>query len=335
MPSRNHYRPNASRAGRYRKLLVSPESLAPVSKNVAAVFCALDEKRSGGVLSDAEFLSYGLLTLLLCRRPDALQRSQTRNGKHILSTSPPGDFTLADFWKLLASHHVPIAHYPQNGNPEISVLTFLQGIRFRGIPDAARLALLAWLNHRYPLTLLFHVPSAPEVFALQIQGRRCVSFFRDERELTMLHHDRDVISFIVHDLIHAHTFYAQPQRARQQIGFYHWIHNIQNDHQLTRLQAESPSFLTSWEYILSDMNSYCGHLLKTLHAAFMLHAKLGEGELMWQHIINTSNLAPNEKILFQKINSPDWCHADFLHLETIFEKRAQDAIPVSSRTHPD
>ncbi len=182
------------------------------------------------------------------------------------------------------------------------------------------MALLRWLDNQYPLTLLFHIPSASEVFELQKQGGRCISFLKQAADLTTFHHERDAINFIVHDLIHAHEFYALPQRAKQQIGFYHWLDNIKHNPQLVKLQVESDEFLERWEYVLSDMNSYCGHLLKTLHAAFSICAN---SESLWKSVVDASDLEQNEKVLFNKINTAEWGETDFLHLESVLEKRFQ------------
>jgi len=314
----------ASRHGRYRKHLLAPQSLLPIAPTLEIVFNNLDQKRQAGVLSDAEFLSYGLLTLLACRRLNAFQNDKTKHRafpENDTTTRAPvaAEFTLSDFWNLLCAHNLPVSSYEKILNQQITVYRFLNRIRFRGIPDSAQMALLKWLDNQYPLTLMFHVPSATEVFELQKQGGRCISFFKRACELTEFHHHRDTLSFTVHDLIHAHEFYANPQRARQQIGFYHWLDTIKNNPELLKLQTESAEFLERWEYVLSDMNSYCGHLLKTLNAAFAIYAH----ESLWKSIVDSSDLAPQEKILFQKINSAVWNDADFLQLESVLENRWQ------------
>lgn len=309
-----------SRQGRYRKKLIDPQELLPLSQALEAVFYSLDNKRREGLLSDGEFLCYGLLTLLACRRADAFQRNTTgfRNQSTSIASTR---FNLADFWQLLSTQALPLRAYQAQLDHPIPLEHFLENIRFRGIPDSARQALLAWLHHQYPLILVFHIPSATKIFEWQKQGARCISFFKQADELVTHHHDRDAISFIIHDLIHAHEFYANPQRARQQIGFYHWLDTIRDHPCITQLQHESAKFHAAWEYVLSDMNSYGGHLLQTLHAAFTLHSPHGQGALFWQQVVEASNLNPQEKCLFQKINSPEWQDTDFLQLESILEGR--------------
>ncbi len=311
----------SSRSGRYRKLLIAPDELLPFAKKLEVIFSILDEKRKQNEINNAEFLSYGLLALLACRRNDAFQKNPVAINQSDLLNLDDRRFSMQDFFSLLQSNSLPVLPFKKWHDKKITLLLFLRHNRFRGIPDSARRALLEWLEQKYPLTLLFYVPTVAEVFSLQKQGGRCVSFFQNASEICKLHHDRDVISFIVHDLIHAHEFYSDPKRAVQQIGFYHWLDNIASNPKIQVLINQSSSFQERWEYVLSDMNSYCGHLLKTLHAAFTLHAPLGESANLWQNVVENSNLLDNEKSLFLKINSHDWADEDFFQLEKIFENK--------------
>jgi hypothetical protein len=326
----SHLAKKPSRQGRYRKSLISPECLAPIAQKLATIFEELDKNRALGILSDAEFLSYGLVTLLACRRLDAFQSNRAKTKTVVLDSIASSSFKLADLWALLVRQGLPIESYKKIFQQNISMDQFFNQIRFRGIPDSARIALLEWLNNQYPLTLFFHIPSGDEVFELQKKGGRCVTFLKQAQALTELHHERDAISFIIHDLIHAHEFYADPQRTEQQIGFYHWLDNIRNNALLKNLMEESAEFFARWEYILSDMNSYCGHLLKTLHAAFTLHAKPGEGASIWNNVVEMSDLDLEAKLLFLKINSWEWNDADFLKLESILEQYFQNHTQIVS-----
>jgi hypothetical protein len=309
----------SSRSGRYRKVLIAPEELLPFAAKLEVVFKVLDDKRKQNEINDATLLSFGLLALLACRRNDAFQKKPISINQTDSLSVYGGRFSLSDFFALLQKNNLPITAFKKWLDKKTTLLFFLQHNRFRGIPDSARQALLEWLGQKYPLTLLFHIPTVDEVFTLQKQGGRCVTFFLNTNDLCKLHHERDAISFIIHDLIHAHEFYADPKRAVQQIGFYHWLDNIASNPKLQALIKQSPSFQERWEYVLSDMNSYCGHLLKTLHAAFVLHAKPGESTILWQNIVQSSNLTTEEKILFLKINTPSWQDEDFYQLEKIFE----------------
>lgn len=324
----------ASRSGRYRKSLLPPRHLLALAGQIAAVFRALDELRVAGRLSDAEFSGYGLLTLLACRRPDAFQRHPQQPSAAVQPHNTGQPFLMGDFWQLVRSHQLLPDAYGKLLDQELSLRIFLEHIRFRGIPDSAQLALCQWLDQRYPLVLMFHIPPAPEVFDLQKRGNRCVTFLKEANELTGIHHGRDSLSFVVHDLIHAHEFYSHPQRARQQIGFYHWLDSVQQQPDLLALRAGSAAFRERWDYVLSDMNSYCGHLLKTLHAAVAIHGSSANAEDLWGRIVDFSGLDRVENALFKRINTPEWHADDFLQLESVLEKHFQACGLISGKDFP-
>lgn len=308
----------SSRSGRYRKLLIDPNDLVPFVSKLENLFADLQLKRQIRELSDAEFISFGLLALLACRRIDAFQKNPG-----ILTQTIPSNqkFLLSDFLLMLKKYDLPTEAFKKFSEFECDAFDFLKQIRFRGIPDSARQALLQWLEKKYPLHLFLYIPTVDEVFNMQKWGGRCVSFFMLSKDIIQLHHERDVISFIVHDLIHANEFYSNQERAHQQIGFYQWLDEIKDFPEIKNLISKSNGFKERWEYLLSDMNSYCGHLLKTLHAAIIIHLPDPENHDLWKIIIDKSCLSDSEKSLFLKINSFDWIDEEYLALETIFDNK--------------
>jgi hypothetical protein len=308
----------SSRSGRYRKLLIAPEELTPFASKLEALFNDLQIKRQTREISDAEFLSYGLLALLACRRIDAFQKNPGALTQTIANRQK---LMLIDFFLLLKKYDLPNAAFKKFTELNGDAFDFLKQIRFRGIPDSARQALLQWLEKKYPLHLFLYIPTVGEVFNMQKWGGRCVSFFIQSKDIIKLHHDRDVISFIVHDLIHAHEFYSNQERANQQIGFYQWLDEIKDFSEIQNLISKSKGFRERWEYLLSDMNSYCGHLLKTLHAAIIIHVPNSDNHVLWKSIVEKSSLSESDRILFLKINSFDWVDEDYLALETIFDNK--------------
>ncbi len=297
-----------------------------MADRLESLFEEMDQIRRAGKISDAEFLGFGLLILLAGRRADALQSfgAPRAKDKGAGSTSS-GIFTITDFLPLISKHGLDFPGQARRLATPISLSEFLAAVRFRGIPDSARLALASWIDGSYPLALYFHIPPAEEVFALQRQGGRCITFFKQARDLTQLHHGRDAISFIIHDLIHAHEFYSRPERARQQIGFYHWLAEFRKQPLLQAYLAASEAFRAQWEYVIADMNSYCGHLLKTLQAAVAIHFPNPDGRSAWENLIAESTLPSPAKKVFLKVNTDAWTDLDFKSAEMVFEKFAADA----------
>lgn len=310
----------SSRSGRYRKLLIQPSELMPFAKNLEGLFNTLQQKRLKREMGDAEFLSYGLLALLACRRDDAFQKNPGLTVRN--NPQSQSNMVFNDFLVLLQEHELPTKAFKKFSEIGCDIYEFLNRIRFRGIPDTARQALLQWLDKKYPLHLFLYIPTVNEVFNMQKWGGRCVTFFMQSSDITQLHHERDVISFIVHDLIHANEFYANQIRAKQQIGFYQWLDEIKDFTEIQELTSRSTGFQERWDYLLSDMNSYCGHLLKTLHAAIIIHVPDPENQMLWKKIIDKSNLTTTERNLFFRINAPDWKDEEYYQLEKIFEKKA-------------
>lgn len=322
----NLHNKKSSRSGRYRKQLISLENIKPIAQNLEDLFKELNSLRQASILNDAEFLSFGLLALLGCRRPDAFQKNPITKIEPAPKLVKQKKLLISDFLQLLKKYELPIHAFKKFTTIDYCVWGFLNHIRLRGIPDSAKNALTQWLNNQYPLTLFFRIPTVDEVFNLQKRGGRCVSFFLESKDMLQLYHGRDVISFIIHDLIHANEFYSNPERAQQQIGFYHWLDEIKSFPQLQNLLQSSEGFKDRWEYLLSDMNSYCGHLLKTLHAAITIYSHETEKHLPWLKIVENSQLTNSEKTLFARINSLDWTDEDFQALEIVFENKFKSQL---------
>lgn len=315
----------SSRAGRYRKQLTPLSALEPIAQTLEQVFHKLDALRLQKKISDAEFLSMGLLILLACRRKDAFQKS----GLSITANQniSIGSFTCNDFKEFIHTYELPVHSLitllelsPQN---EISSL--IKAIRFRGVPESSRLALLHYLEGQYPLQLYFFIPTIEEVFSMQKQGRRCVTFFKTKNEILQLYHGRDVVSFIIHDLMHAHEFYDNRKMAQQQIGFYHFLDKALHTSEITNLYESNKDFQTKLQYIMSDMNSYCGHLIKTLHAAVILHSPQNSGNEIWEKISQKVCNQPNEQNLLRRVNTDNWTNDDFVKFENIMDTYFQNA----------
>ena len=137
--------------------------------------------------------------------------------------------------------------------------------RVRGVPLAVVQGLFAWDGGGRPVDLLFEVPSARQVLALQARGRRCVCLLEDAAALA--HGDPrhpDGLTFALHDLCHLEKFVA-PQDHPGQVGFF----------RLVQRALEAPGFSTldrqlddAWradrDYVIADMNGSAVFLFAAL-----------------------------------------------------------------------
>jgi hypothetical protein len=156
--------------------------------------------------------------------------------------------------------------------------------QFRGIIPAVPTALAAWLRGLWPLRLMFRIPSPREVLTMQVEGSRPVTLVADPaRMLRPVLSKADGFAFLVHDLEHAHKFYADPELhagqrrlfARLQAGL---------DAGLFQPFADDSRFAAKLDYLISDMNTHIVHGLLYLRAILVESGLRREGK------------APNEEL---------------------------------------
>lgn len=145
---------------------------------------------------------------------------------------------------------------------------------WRSIPLATQISLMAWQSGRYPLLLMTTIPSPDEVLQMQADGFRCVSMLIEENQiLSFIEEGRDVLGFVVHDLIHGEHFFADPEKARAQIDFSQKLIQVKKQPLIQKMLKTDSAFRAEFDYLSSDMNSVPLHLLKTLKAVLLGHFK--------------------------------------------------------------
>lgn len=156
-------------------------------------------------------------------------------------------------------------------------------LSWRSIPLSVAQSLMAWQSGRYNLQLLTTVPSPKDVLQMQAQGRRCVSMLHKQEEIqSFVEEGRDVFGFIVHDLIHADHFFADPDKAQAQVQFSQKLLQVIQFPEIQAMLKTDPFFEGEFNYLMSDMNSVPLHLLKTLKAILLGYYKRRAGLNMGQ-----------------------------------------------------
>jgi hypothetical protein len=152
-----------------------------------------------------------------------------------------------------------------------SVTELWQRCFFRGVILDSHEGLVAWLESRYPLTLLTTIPSPQEMLELQSQGRRYVTLMLDsEQQFRPWGRHQDACDFLLHDLEHAHKFFADPELFAGQVTFFQAL--LETLKHMDRWHADA-RFLRDLHYLQSDMNSHPVHLIKYLKA-IVLNAEI-------------------------------------------------------------
>ena len=137
--------------------------------------------------------------------------------------------------------------------------------RVRGVPEDVVRGLFAWDRGERPVDLLFEVPSARRLLALQARRRRCVCLLEDAA--ARAHGDPrhpDGLSFALHDLSHLEKFVA-PEHHAGQVGFFRLVERALDAPAMLALDAAlDDSWRAERDYVIADMNGSAVFLFAAL-----------------------------------------------------------------------
>ena len=145
--------------------------------------------------------------------------------------------------------------------------------RVRGVPEDVVRGLFAWDRDQRPVDLLFDVPSARHVLALQARGRRCVCLLPDDAALA--HGDPrhpDGLTFALHDLCHLEKFVA-PEHHAGQVGFFRIVQRTLEAPAMAALDGRlDDTWRADRDYVIADMNGSAVFLFAALKIKLILAA---------------------------------------------------------------
>jgi hypothetical protein len=167
--------------------------------------------------------------------------------------------------------------------------------RVRGVPEPVVRGLLAWDRGERPVDLLFEVPAARRVLALQARGRRCVCLVEDAA--ARAHGDPrhpDGLTFALHDLCHMEKFVA-PEHHAGQVGFFRIVERGLAAPEMIALERElDDTWRADRDYVIADMNGSAVFLF----AALKMKLKLAAGR-------RGAPFEPALDVLLAAMNLPD------------------------------
>lgn len=183
----------------------------------------------------------------------------------------------------------------------------------REIPQKVQRVLLEVEQSKFILHLKFEVPVARDILHWQSLGQRCVSAICDKPNLLKPVFDKpNAMTFLIHDLEHAHGFWFNAINFKTQMGFYQKIKQAM-DHGLFPIGDSSIDWQL-FDYVISDMNAYCVHLLKCLKFSI-------KNELIYHSLLDFWSLSNDQKIIFEKVNLHPLTESDQLSIEAFFAQR--------------
>ena len=146
--------------------------------------------------------------------------------------------------------------------------------RVRGMPQDVVRGLFAWDHGERPVDLLFDVPPARQVLALQARGRRCVCLLEDAAALA--HGDPrhpDGWAFALHDLCHLEKFVA-PEHHAGQVGFFRIVERALDAPAMIALDgALDDAWRADRDYVIADMNGSAVFLFAALKVKLEMAAR--------------------------------------------------------------
>lgn len=259
------------RAGRFRHRLLDDTFLktqGPVAYECLQPFLSLWQQKR---LSDVEIVAVYIFIFAFLRRPKDFLGG-VHNEFPLLPSAENSlrSETFLEIFRGVLPTELKDAKSLRRFENTNSFVDQFCSLSWRSIPLAVPKSIICWRDHIYPLDLLVTLPLPEEVLAMQAQGRRCISMLIEKEQiLNFVEEGRDVLGFIVHDLIHADHFFADPEKARAQIEFCKRLREIASFSSIQQMLEKDESFRREFHYLMSDMNSVPLHLLKTLKAILL------------------------------------------------------------------
>lgn len=269
-----------NRSGSYKKVLFSEVDLkasAPLIENfIDKLMNLYQDKR----ISDVDFTTiYLLFFIKLKYQKNYLQQFKKPT---IINHSPKildlaGDLILFD-------------EFEKKKLENISGLELFSHFNLKGVPQSVTRAMENWYKGSWNIKLSFKIPSSKTLLKEQAENKRILTLIIDKEKITsLILGKRDPLSFAIHDLMHADQFFNNPISLKGQLGFYRFIADHFDHPRIKNLLQASPQFKEEFEYVVSDMNAYIIHLLKSFVSCF--NRINAEAELL--ELLETATI-PNE-----------------------------------------
>ena len=250
----------SSRSGRFKKKLITHELLQKEVPEFLSLFYHSLSLFRENKISPAELAVHYILLGLSIRYPGTWAGAYQKDVMidHQLDMPLPA--------------HIPLEPNISRRIAGMSLGDILNSFALKSTPRSVNRALLNFSSGKYPLEVMFHIPSPLDVLAQQKDGRRCLSLIVKERQMKdYILGERDYLGFCMHDLIHADHFYHSNASYLGQLGLYNLLWKELKSGVFDEL-LKNEEFQGEFEYIIADMNAYPVHLLKCLKSAITFYS---------------------------------------------------------------
>ena len=301
-----------SRSGSYKKILIDAGALkahGDYLRTNLAVLKKLD-------LDSHHFTCLYILLFLRIKHPKNWLQRKTKSTsvdlhnvqiKRDLLSIIPDSFLLNEWEK--------------NKLVGVTSFTLFSSYNLKAIPESINKTMLQWMNGKWNIEMLEHIPTPRELLRLQVKNIRCITVTTNPEKIDLLVlESRDPLSFVLHDLMHAEQFFSQEESQKGQLGFYNLINSIYDKPELNGLLKTESNFKKEFEYVASDMNAYVIHLFKCLKSSI---TRIDDNEIFFKQLLCWWNMTDEEKTSSHRLNTPQFSLVDENLLKTFFENNQE------------
>jgi hypothetical protein len=245
--------------GGYRPVLVDDTCLKLESIELESTMKLIREKQSLKLLNDQDLVSFYIIAYLNQRYPNQF----LENYSPIQNVNETNLIQSASYENLICltnkNFEVKLEKYKST-----TLFSIINNFNLHSVPHSARISLSKWYSNDFKLILMFdNVPSSRDVLAMQADGKRCISLITNNIDNLILN-ERDALSFLLHDLVHAYKMFSNDILLQGQIGFCRAmmkiLKNKQGNNLIESLSSQDEKFSENFDYLISDMNSHTKHL---------------------------------------------------------------------------
>ena len=290
---------SSSRGGRYKKKLVSEETLRIEAPVIMAKLTPFLDLRTQGNLTEAEFAAIYLIIYLSTRFPFHWFGARQKTA---ISSRHQLNFTLGEMKNLGIVFEESVT---KKLSPTMTIGELYNHFAFKSTPRSVNRSIVEWSNGKYDLVLMNRIPTPLEVLDQQRQSKRCVTALIKEVQLSRyILGERDPMSFTMHDLIHADHFFHDNKCYQGQMGFYRALWKLCSEGIFDELLSHE-AFKNEFEYTISDMNAYCVHLMKCFKSA-LFHYHSNKAQNVWDRILTSWDVKDEMKMAFDSLNTREF-----------------------------
>ncbi|CAF0808777.1 unnamed protein product [Didymodactylos carnosus] len=236
-----------------------------IYEKLSKIFKMWNEK----LLCDGEMVGIYILCYIQYRKPDTwLQTKRTQTL-----------CTMEDDSNFISLYDISCLQFNDKTRRRLplrpTIYSLFGNYVLQTIPLPVSRSIVRWLEpeQHWKLTLMTIIPSPFQVLRQQSQGERVVTMIVEKETMSkLIMNEHDAFSFILHDLCHSNKFYLNQDNFHGQVGFYRLIlQAIDADLFSSKMLESDSQFSQEFDYCISDMNTYCVHLLKYLKACLLFH----------------------------------------------------------------